>query len=141
MSLKNKGFTLIEVLVAIVLLSTVILITTGFLLPLQLTRDSTVETTALTYGRSYLELVKIRWSNASGYNAPTANLPTFSVNSSSADIKMATGWDLANNSSTWAVTDNIRTVTVILKPPKKSGEAATTWQGRWVELSALITRP
>ncbi len=138
---KRKGFSIIEVLVAILLLSTVILVGTGFVLPLQVTKKSALETTALAYGRSYLELLKVRWSDTAAYNLPTGNLPSVSTNATSADIKMPAGWQILPNSTAWNVADNIRAVTITVKPPQDSGETTTDWQRRWVEVGTLITRP
>jgi prepilin-type N-terminal cleavage/methylation domain-containing protein len=141
---QNKlklGFTIIEVLVAILLLSTVILIATGFVLPLQVTRQSSIQTSALAYGRAYIELVKIRWTDSAAYTAATTNLPTVSNNGTNADIKMPAGWVLQVNSTTWTSTQNIRTVTVSVRPVQGAGESTADWQRRWVEVSTLITRP
>ncbi|MEY4529319.1 MAG: hypothetical protein RLZZ156_40 [Deinococcota bacterium] len=138
---KRKGFSIIEVLVAILLLSTVILVGTGFVLPLQVTKNSALETTALAYGRSYLELLKVRWSDTAAYNLPTTNLPTVSTDGTNADIKMSGGWQILPNSTTWNVADNIRTVTITVKPPQNSGEPTADWQRRWVEVGTFITRP
>ncbi len=135
------GFSLIEVLIAILLLSSVILIATGFILPLKVTKVSAEQTAAATYARSYIELLKVRWSDTTNYTAPTTGSPTISSNGSSADIEMPTGWDLTTNSTTWTTADNIRTVTVTVKPPQKSGESTVVWQSRWLVLSVLITRP
>lgn len=143
------GFTVIEVLVAILLLSTVILIGTGFILPLRVTQQTSIQTTALAYGRAYIELIKARWSESSSYTDAVTNLPTVSSDDADADssddadadIKMPTGWMLEDNRTAWAATDNIRTVTVIVKPPINPGESTSDWQRRWVEVSTLITRP
>jgi prepilin-type N-terminal cleavage/methylation domain-containing protein len=56
---SKKAFTLIEVLVALLLLSAVVFVATGFIIPLQVTRQSATESSALNYGRSYIELVKV----------------------------------------------------------------------------------
>jgi prepilin-type N-terminal cleavage/methylation domain-containing protein len=69
---KSTGFSLIEMLVSLVLVGTLVLIASGFLLPLQLTRTSARESNALSYARSYLELLRASWlSDSAKFQAGT----------------------------------------------------------------------
>jgi prepilin-type N-terminal cleavage/methylation domain-containing protein len=67
---KDAGFSIVEVLVSLVLLGVLVLVTTGFLTPLRLTRNSALQSSALSYARSYMELAKSKWqSDASAFQA------------------------------------------------------------------------
>jgi prepilin-type N-terminal cleavage/methylation domain-containing protein len=136
---SKKAFTLIEVLVALLLLSAVVFVATGFIIPLQVTRQSATESSALNYGRSYIELVKVRWTQEGAYSTPTANLPVVAT-TGTPDLLLPTGWSLETNSSTWTAAENSRTLTVTVKPPQ-NGAVLGDWQRTWVSLSARITRP
>jgi prepilin-type N-terminal cleavage/methylation domain-containing protein len=87
---KTSGLTIIEVLVSLVLLGVLVLIASGLVIPLRLTRDSGVQTQALTYGRSYLELVKSLWLEPLKYTAVT--LPK--ITGTTPDIKLPSGWTI-----------------------------------------------
>jgi prepilin-type N-terminal cleavage/methylation domain-containing protein len=122
-----SGFTLIEILVALALLGILGVVASGFLLPLRINRDSAQESQALTYARSYVEILKSRWldkntfenKDAAGailspvtYGAPVVGT------TGTADIKFpSSDWKLETNKSTWASGDSIRTVEVTVTPP------------------------
>jgi prepilin-type N-terminal cleavage/methylation domain-containing protein len=131
----QKGFTLIEMMVALVLVGVLGLIGGGFLLPMKMTRDANAQSQALSYARSYLEMVKGRWLDVSMYKNKT--LPTWKVQGAngSADIEVPVNWEIsvpeAADASAWADTKNIRTVTVTIKAPNQPE----------FTLSSQITRP
>jgi prepilin-type N-terminal cleavage/methylation domain-containing protein len=123
----SHGFTLIEILVSLALLGILGLVASGFVLPLKITRDSSQESQALTYARSYVEILKSRWldknafenKDAAGallspvtYGAPVAGT------TATADIKLPDStWKLVTNASSWAPGDTLRTVEVKVTPP------------------------
>jgi prepilin-type N-terminal cleavage/methylation domain-containing protein len=133
----QRGFTLIEMMVALVLVGLLGLIGSGFLLPLQMNRKSNSQAQALSYARSYLEIVKGRWLDTTLYKNKT--LPTWKIKGTStpatADIEVPEGWEIsvpeASSSTAWADSKNIRTVTVKIKIPHQSD----------FTLSSQITRP
>lgn len=120
---KKAGFTLVEILVALLLLSTVAFIAGAFVLPLRLTSESQTETRAVTYARSYLELVKVRWLSRANYLNASGNwsLPT-ATSASTADIQLPTGWTLTVAPgvvaplTAWTTADTLRTVVVTVTP-------------------------
>jgi prepilin-type N-terminal cleavage/methylation domain-containing protein len=134
---QQRGFTLVEMMVALVLVGVLGLISSGFLLPLQMNRKSNSQAQALSYARSYLEIVKGRWLDATLYKNKT--LPTVKVKGApspaTADIEVPEGWEIsvpeAASSTAWADSKNIRTVTVKIKIPYQSD----------FTLSSQITRP
>jgi prepilin-type N-terminal cleavage/methylation domain-containing protein len=87
---KASGLTILEVMVSLLLLGILALIASGLVIPLRVNRDSGRETQALTYGRSYIELVKSLWLEPNKYTAIT--LPV--VTGASPDIKLPTGWTI-----------------------------------------------
>jgi prepilin-type N-terminal cleavage/methylation domain-containing protein len=133
----QRGFTLVEMLVSLVLVGVLGLIGSGFLLPMQMNHQSNSQAQALSYARSYLEMVKGRWLDATLYKNKT--LPTWKVKGAStpatADIEVPTDWEItipeASSSTAWADSKNIRTVTVKIKIPNQSD----------FTLSSQITRP
>jgi prepilin-type N-terminal cleavage/methylation domain-containing protein len=143
---KTSGLTIIEVLVSLILLGVLVLIASGLVIPLRLTRDSGIETQALTYGRSYMELVKSLWLEPSKYNAIT--LPV--ISGSSASIKIPSGWTVTPTvnrftspttelpqfgntavESMRAYKDTLREVVVTVTPPN----------GKAITLRTIIARP
>jgi type II secretory pathway pseudopilin PulG len=141
---RSAGLTLIEVLVSLGIVGLIAITVGYFTLPLNLTRKSNVETQALTIARTYMEIIKGRWSdiNDTGFNAMTG-LPTVSdVNSAIVtDIKIPVGWTLVVNSADWnlgppvGTIDNLRTVKVTVQPtPITDASLAVT-------LSTQIIKP
>jgi prepilin-type N-terminal cleavage/methylation domain-containing protein len=129
----KQGLTLVEVLVALVLLGVLGLISLGIVLPLRLNRDANLDTQATGLARSYLELVKTRWLDLPTFNALT--LPNVCTTAApTCDLVINTGWTVevpATVVTGWAATDNLRTVTVLVRQPG----------GNVVELSTLVARP
>jgi prepilin-type N-terminal cleavage/methylation domain-containing protein len=134
---SRAGFTLIEVLVSLLLFGVLIVIASGLLLPLNLVKTTSTESRAVSFGRSYIEIVKSRWQisaaftntgQSSDYGLPTAS------DTGSPDIKLPTGWTLETNSATWSTSETIRTLTVTVKP-------SSTDTKTWVPLSVVITKP
>jgi prepilin-type N-terminal cleavage/methylation domain-containing protein len=127
----KQGLTIVEVLVALVLLGVLGLISLGIVLPLRLNRDAGLSSQATGFARSYLELVKSRWLDLPSYNA--FSLPNVcTVTASNCDLVISTGWTVGViNNSTWTATDNLRPVTVQVKQP----------DGGVLQLSTLVARP
>ena len=134
----QKGFTLVEMMVALVLVGVLGLIGGGFLLPLKMSRDANAQSQALSYARSYLEIIKGRWLDANVYKNKT--LPTWkeigATTPATADIEVPVGWEIvvpeaAATSTAWASTNNIRTVTIKITSPNQPD----------FTLSSQITRP
>ncbi len=130
----SSGLSLTEVLVALVFLGVIVLLSLGLILPLRITRNANVETQALTYARSYMELVRTTWSNADKYQAQTWP----DASSSNPDLKLPTGWSIDKSSTTVSnassntdtnfssgtlknLSDTLREVVVTTKAPAGSG--------------------
>jgi prepilin-type N-terminal cleavage/methylation domain-containing protein len=136
---QKKGLTLVEVLVALVMVAALILVAAGLLVPLQITRKSSADTQALTYARSYLELVRQLWLDRTKYESSPTNTtinpvwPTFG--DTSGDLRIPTGWTLTRTAviktnslysdanSSFSTTSNLprlrdtlREVTVVVTP-------------------------
>jgi prepilin-type N-terminal cleavage/methylation domain-containing protein len=134
---RQRGFTLIEMMVALVLVGVLGLIGGGFLIPMKMSRDANAQSQSLSYARSYLEMIKGRWLDATFYKNKT--LPTVKIKGAStpvtADIEVPTGWTIsvveASNATAWADANNIRTVTVKVSSPNQPD----------FTLSSQITRP
>jgi prepilin-type N-terminal cleavage/methylation domain-containing protein len=138
LSKRRAGFTLIEILVSLVLVGVLILITSSLILPLRITRASSVETQAVAFAQSYIELVKSRWQVATAYDAAantTGDLLPVVDSTSTADIRIPDGWVFEVDKSGWKVTDTIRTLKITVKPKD------TTSTTGWVVLTTRITRP
>ncbi len=133
---KKSGFSLVELLVAIAIMGVIGLVAGGLIIPLSLTRSTNRETQSVSFARSYIELVKIRWLDRSAFtNAAQANeynLPSADSTAGS-DIILPPGWILETNKADWKITDTIRTIQVILKP---SSETKT-----WITLTTQIASP
>jgi prepilin-type N-terminal cleavage/methylation domain-containing protein len=137
----TKGFTLIEILVALALLGILGVVASGFLLPLRINRDSSQESQALTYARSYVEVLKARWldrntfenKNASGVALVPITYGVPVVGTTGAiDIKIPSNeWKIETNSTTWAPGDNLRTVEV----------KVTTPNSKIYKVITMVTRP
>ncbi len=127
----RKGFTLVEVLVALMLVGVLGMVALGMVLPLRLNRDTNLETRATAYARSYLELVKGRWLTSSAYALRT--LPT-TCTTGSCDLLLEARWTVTvppTLVSTWAATDPIRKIDVIVID--SNNKSAT--------FSTLVTQP
>jgi prepilin-type N-terminal cleavage/methylation domain-containing protein len=133
----NSGLTLIEVLVSLVLVGMLGFVASGLLVPLKLTRTTSIEAQSTALARSYLELVKGRWLDDAKYSDPNNNLPITCATGSSTspcDLKIPTDWTLgidATVKTAWVNTERIRTVTVVVKAPNNPA----------VTFSTLVTKP
>ena len=133
----QRGFTLIEMMVALALVGVLGIIGGGLLLPMRMSREANAQSQALSYARSYLEMVKGRWLDASVYKNKT--LPTWKIkgetNPATADMELPTGWTIsvpeASDANAWVDANNIRTVTVKITIPSLPE----------FKLSTQITRP
>jgi prepilin-type N-terminal cleavage/methylation domain-containing protein len=100
----KKGLTIVEVLVALVLLAALVLVSAGLLIPLQVTRNSNVSTQALSYARSYFEMVRQSWLDPTKYESSPTNTgvdpvwPTWGTGSS-VDLRLPTGWTLTRTAT------------------------------------------
>lgn len=121
-------------LVSLSLFGLLIIIASGFLVPLKLTRQSGTESQGTNLARAYIEIVKARWQTQAAYTQTGYSLPIASGTDPKADIKLPTGWTLEVNSTSWAVTDTIRTVTVTVKPVASTAK-------EYIVLSARINKP
>ncbi len=131
----KSGFTIVELLVALVLLGALITVAGGFVLPLRLTRDSGSESKATAVAQSYLELLKGKWLTDADYTAQT--LPVVCQNSSAAtncDLKIQDDWTLGINATTkaaWTTTEALRPVIVEIVLPGN----------RTITFRTLVARP
>jgi prepilin-type N-terminal cleavage/methylation domain-containing protein len=133
---KENGFTLIEMLVSLVLLGVVLLVTSGLVLPLQLTRTASNETTGAAVAQSYLELVKNKWLNENSYTnmvLPVTCLKS-DITTVGCDIRVDSGWTLnikPTVSSAWTSVQTLRSVVVEVTMP----------DGKIIPFSTLVARP
>jgi prepilin-type N-terminal cleavage/methylation domain-containing protein len=155
---KESGLTLIEVLVSLALLGVIVFIMQGFVIPIKVTKQSSTESNALNFAKSYIELVKVNWLQSSLYgpslstvNADTAFTywPEWGTIGSPA-IKLPANWTItatatsANTTSASntkfttakliSLQDTLRLVTVTVTPP-------TDFGSKPVVLTTLIARP
>lgn len=70
--MRRSGFSLVEVMVALAILSLTILILTYFGSSFTLTRNAQLDTQAQAFARSYFDNVRASWSTRAAYNAAVA---------------------------------------------------------------------
>jgi prepilin-type N-terminal cleavage/methylation domain-containing protein len=157
---RRAGFSLVELLISLVILGVVVLLSLGLTIPLRLTRTSNLESQALNYTKSYIELVKVLWLQPNKYGPSIAAVnsdfstttPSYwpKVNGTGYAIQLPTNWSIsavvtsANNPSASAtqftsaalinLADTLRLVKITVTPPTNSG-------AKPVSLTTLITRP
>ncbi len=155
---RNAGLTIIEVLISIALLGAVVLLAQGFIIPLQVTKKSNTESSALNIAKSYIELIKVNWLRSDLYGSDVATVnadTTFKYfpkwgSTGTVDVKVPVGWTVgaaatsANGTSAAnaafnvgklvTLKDTLRLVTVTVTPPTDSGSKP-------VVLTTLISRP
>ncbi len=73
---RRSGFSFVEVMVALAILSLTILILTYFGSTFTLTRNAQIDTQAQAFARSYFDNVRASWSTKAAFNA--AVLPSVS---------------------------------------------------------------
>jgi prepilin-type N-terminal cleavage/methylation domain-containing protein len=155
---KESGLTLIEVLVSLALLGVIVFIMQGFVIPIKVTKQSSIESNALNFAKSYIELVKVNWLQSSLYGPSLATVnadttftywPEWGTTGSPA-LKLPTNWTItatatsANTTSASnakfttakliSLQDTLRLVTVTVTPP-------TDFGSKPVVLTTLIARP
>jgi prepilin-type N-terminal cleavage/methylation domain-containing protein len=115
---KTSGLTLIEMLVAITLLGFVGVALTGFLTPFKISQDSSQESVATAYGRTYIETLKAKWTDKAVFDAKTMlTKSTDDPKPASPEIELSDGWDVSVNSGDWTTTGTLRTVKVTVTAP------------------------
>jgi prepilin-type N-terminal cleavage/methylation domain-containing protein len=72
---KYSGMTLIETLVALVILGMTIMLFGSFVTSLQSNRTAKEQTTALAYARNYLEGLRSKWQTLEGYQTLSLATP------------------------------------------------------------------
>jgi prepilin-type N-terminal cleavage/methylation domain-containing protein len=132
---RNDGFSLIEMLVSLVLLGVLLLVVSGLVLPLNLTRTASNQTSAAAVSQSYLELLKSRWLNDATFTAMTLPLVCLKGSTTTGcDITIDSAWTLEIRpaiKSAWAATDLLRSVIVDV----------TMTDGKKVSFSTLVAKP
>ena len=139
-SRKNNGFTLIEILVSLALVGGLVLILSTLVLPLQINRNTSIQTQGVGFARSYLEIIKARWqvrSGTTGFLSGASSLPTWSDTSTTADVRVPTGWKIEVDTTGWNSASTLRTVTVIVKPIDTDPGAPE----KWITLQTRIVAP
>lgn len=134
--MRKHGFTLVEMLVSLVLLGVVLLVTSGLVLPLRLTKTASNETTGAAVAQSYLELLKSKWLDDTNYTNMVLPLVCTKTDTTTigCDIRIDTGWTLAIKSSVstaWGATQTLRPVVV----------EVTMADGKIIPFSTLVARP
>jgi type II secretory pathway pseudopilin PulG len=131
---RTAGLTLIELIVSLGLIGVLGTISMGFLAPFQINRQSSLETQATAYSRSYLELLKGRWLDQANYiDQVLPNTCAATSNVATCDLKLAGDWTVEitpSVKSTWTNTDRVRQVSITAKSGTRSYVFAT-----------LITKP
>lgn len=142
MQSDKSGFTIIEILISLVLISALVLVLSNLLVPLSLTRASNIQTQATSFARSYIELVKARWQVRSSFNNGKASLPVASDTSGTADIKLPAGWALkVDGADSWTSIDTIRTLKVTVEPTGTVDTTDLNLKKQWVTLQITISAP
>jgi prepilin-type N-terminal cleavage/methylation domain-containing protein len=131
---SKKGFTIVEVIVAMALLGVLVIIASGLLIPLKITNQSNAEGRAANLARSYIEILKSRWQVQTNYSNSPYNVPVVSSTITSADIKLPIGWTFTVNSADWTSSDTLRTVKITVKPDANDSVSD-------VVLETIINRP
>jgi prepilin-type N-terminal cleavage/methylation domain-containing protein len=124
---RSNGFSLIEVLAALALLGVLGVIAGGFMVPLKLSQQSSQESQALAYGRTFIEILKSRWTNEATYKAMT--VPSASTDNpvpAKPDIEVAAGWTISSNTSSWTADQTTRNVVVTINSPNGKPTVLTT---------------
>ncbi len=134
--MRKHGFTLVEMLVSLVLLGVVLLVTSGLVLPLRLTKTASNETVGAAIAQSYLEVLKNKWLDDTKYQNMT--LPVVCAKSDTitvgCDIRIDTGWTLQIKptiSAAWTATQTLRQVVI----------EVTTIEGKIIPFSTLVAKP
>ncbi|MCX7783222.1 MAG: prepilin-type N-terminal cleavage/methylation domain-containing protein [Meiothermus sp.] len=70
--MRRSGFSFVEVMVALAILSLTILILTYFGSSFTLTRNAQIDTQAQAYARSYFDNLRASWSTRAAFNAGVA---------------------------------------------------------------------
>jgi prepilin-type N-terminal cleavage/methylation domain-containing protein len=123
----QNGFTLIEVIVALALVSVLGIVATGFLVPLKITRQSAAETQAMTYAHSYLETLKTKWLTTAEYQGMTQpSLSTDNPTPAIPDLTVDTGWTITANTGDWTAAQTLRTIKVTVTPPNSGTPVVIT---------------
>mgnify|MGYP002778727681 FL=1 len=71
----HSGMTLVEILVALVIMGLTIMLFGSFVTSLQSTRTAREQTTALAYARNYLEGLRSKWQTLEGYQTLSLATP------------------------------------------------------------------
>lgn len=83
--------TLVEILVALGVLSLVTLLFSSFVISLQTNQRATQQTTALAYARNYLETLKVKWQTLEGYQTLELATPVDPPASYELEVKIQNG--------------------------------------------------
>ncbi len=134
--MHKHGFTLVEMLVSLVLLGVVLLVTSGLVLPLRLTKTASNETAGAAVAQSYLELLKSKWLDDTNYTNIVLPLvcPKSDTTTLGCDIRVEDGWELkikTTVSTAWTATQTLRPVVV----------EVTMKDGSVIPFSTLVARP
>jgi prepilin-type N-terminal cleavage/methylation domain-containing protein len=134
---KSRGFSLIEMMVALSLVGILGVVAGGFLLPLRLNGTSAKESQALTYAKSYLEITKNRWLDINEYRKGKEGLPVVrkvGQTTTPYDLEIPSDWTMEVSevlANTWLDGDQIRNISVTFKAPSQPD----------LKLSTQISRP
>ena len=74
LSLRNKGFSLIEVIVAAAVIGAAVMLLGYFFSSFQVTRQAQVDTQAQAFARSYFDATRARWNTSVAYKSASAPL-------------------------------------------------------------------
>jgi prepilin-type N-terminal cleavage/methylation domain-containing protein len=73
---KTRGMTIVEILVALVILGITIMLFGSFVTSLQSNKKAKEQATALAYARNYLESLRTKWQTLEGYQTLSLATPT-----------------------------------------------------------------
>jgi prepilin-type N-terminal cleavage/methylation domain-containing protein len=72
---RRSGMTLVEVLVALVILSLGLMFFSSLIMSLRNTQKAEEQSSALAYARNYLETLKVKWQTLEGYQTLSLATP------------------------------------------------------------------
>lgn len=83
---RRSGLTLVEILMALALISMGLMFFGSFIASLRSTQQAKEQTSALAYARNYVETLKVKWQTLAGYQ--TLSLATPDSPPASYDLKV-----------------------------------------------------
>jgi prepilin-type N-terminal cleavage/methylation domain-containing protein len=132
---RHAGMTLVEILMALALLSLGLMFFGSFVTSLRSTQKAREQTSALAYARNYLETLKVKWQTLAGYQ--TLSLATPDSPPASYDIKV----EVENNEGSVIFSYPGSAGGEDLSPLRKVTLSFTDEQDKTMSLITMLARP